>query len=220
MSEETKVQDEGLDILNIFNEQSSSNELKAGIHERVKLISVDSKRRKDNNGNLIKKQLFLKFKKFTKEGLDIGEKEVSFFLIDPSRDTAISNLHMFLAQTTEIMALYLSDDQINANFDPLKVLVGKEDERSEEQLKNDFDFENIKKVELKKLSLFTKIELEICKQFDKLLKDHVGFESKEFRLKLEDSKDSKYVQIPRYDRFVESEDVEKEVSALYNKIKK
>jgi hypothetical protein len=50
------------DILNIFNEQASSSEL-AGVHERVRLITIDPERRKDNNGNLIKKQLFLKFKK-------------------------------------------------------------------------------------------------------------------------------------------------------------
>jgi hypothetical protein len=44
--------------------------------------------------NLIKKQLFLKFKKFNKEG-DIGEKDISFFLVDPSKESAIDNLHAF-----------------------------------------------------------------------------------------------------------------------------
>jgi hypothetical protein len=55
-----------IDILNIFNEQASSSELGAGVHERVRLITIDPERR-DNNGNLIKKQLFLKFKSSIKK---------------------------------------------------------------------------------------------------------------------------------------------------------
>jgi hypothetical protein len=49
---------------------------------------------------------------------------------------------------------------------------------------------------------FTDVELAIC-EFNKLLSDKIGFDSKAFRLKLEESKDAKYIQIPRYDRFVE-----------------
>jgi hypothetical protein len=52
--------EDAFDILNIFNEQASSSEL--GVHERVRLITIDPERRKDNNGNLIKKQLFLSSK--------------------------------------------------------------------------------------------------------------------------------------------------------------
>jgi hypothetical protein len=50
---------------------------------------------------------------------------------------------------------------------------------------------------------FTDVELAICDQFNKLLSDKIGFDSKAFRLKLEESKDAKYIQIPRYDRSVE-----------------
>jgi hypothetical protein len=51
---------------------------------------------------------------------------------------------------------------------------------------------------------FTDVELAICDQFNKL-SDKIGFDSKAFRLKLEESKDAKYIQIPRYDRFVKPE---------------
>jgi hypothetical protein len=56
-------------------------------------------------------------------------------------------------------------------------------------------------------------------QFNKLLSDKIGFDSKAFRLKLEESKDAKYIQIPRYDRFVEKAGVEKEDSVLYTNLK-
>jgi hypothetical protein len=90
--------EDAFDILNIFNEQASSSELGAGVHERVRLITIDPERRKDNNGNLIKKQLFLKFKKFNKEGVDIGEKDVSFFLVDPSRSLLLITCFSFHRQ--------------------------------------------------------------------------------------------------------------------------
>jgi hypothetical protein len=62
---------------------------------------------------------------------------------------------------------------------------------------------------------FTDVELAICDQFNKL-SDKIGFDSKAFRLKLEDAK---YIQIPRYDRFVEKAGVEKEDSVLYTNLK-
>jgi hypothetical protein len=41
---------------------------------------------------------------------------------------------------------------------------------------------------------FTDVELAICDQFNKLLSDKIGFDSKAFRLKLEESKDAKYIK--------------------------
>lgn len=216
MSDETQnVQDDALDILNIFNEESSSTGLEAGVHERVKLISVDPERRKDNNGNLIKKQLFLKFKKFNKDGTDVGEKEISFFLIDPARDSAISNLHLFLAQTTELLSLFLTEEEIEEGFDPLKVLFDKDNHDEE-----DYTFDLIKKKVLKKASQFNELEEAICNQFYTLIEDKVGFDSTSFRLRLEESKDAKYIQIPRFDRFVEKAGIKKEDSVLYINAKK
>jgi hypothetical protein len=48
---------------------------------------------------LSRNSCFLSSKKFNKEGVDIGEKDVSFFLVDPSKESAIDNLHAFLSQT-------------------------------------------------------------------------------------------------------------------------
>jgi len=219
MSEEGKnipEMDDAFDILNIFNEQASSSELGAGVHERVRLISVDPERRKDNNGNLIKKQLFLKFKKFNKEGIDVGEKDISFFLIDSAKDSAINNMHLFLSQTRELLSVYLTEEEINAGFDPLGVLYDADnDDREEEDVVEDFKYDFIKKKVLKKEAQFLQVEHAICAQFSKLLEDKIGFESKPIRLKLEESQDAKYIQIPRFDRFVEKAGIAKEDSVLY-----
>lgn len=212
--------EDAFDILNIFNEQASSSELSAGVHERVRLITIDPERRKDNNGNLIKKQLFLKFKKFNKEGVDVGEKDVSFFMVDPTKDSAIDNLHAFLSQTKELLSLFLSNEEIKAGFDPLAVLYNADnDDREDEAVEEDFKYDSLKKKVMKKEKNYTDVELAICDQFSKLLADKVGFDSVPFRLKLEESKDSKYVQIPRFDRFVEKAGVAKEESVLYTNLK-
>lgn len=220
MSDETKTTVSPLDILNIFNEQASSSELGVGVHEKVRLISIDPNIRKDNNGNVIKKQLFLKFKQFDKTNTDVGEKDVSFFMIDPSKDSAINNLHSFLAQTSEILSLFLTDDEIEAGFDPLKVVLDEADTREEEEIIKDFMFDTIKKKVLKKAALYSKVEKAICEQFTALLTDKIGFDSELFRLKLEESQDAKYIQIPRFDRFVEKATVAKKESLLYTNIKK
>ena len=219
-NEEIAVEGDVFDILNIFNEQASSSELAAGVHERVRLISIDPERRKDNNGNVIKKQLFLKFKKFNKSGEDVGEKEISFFMIDAAKDSSIDNLHTFLSQTRELLSLYYTNEEIEESFDPLAVLYDADnDDREEDVVAADFNYNVIRKKVFKKESDFVKVEKAICSSFYAMLKDKVGFDSTPFRLKLEESQDAKYIQIPRFDRFVEKAGVSKEDSVLYTNIK-
>jgi hypothetical protein len=91
------------------------------------------------------------------------------------------------------------------------------DDREDDAVEEDFN-DSLKKKVMKKEN-FTDVELAICDQFNKLLSDKIGFDSKAFRLKLEESKDAKYIQIPRYDRFVEKAGVEKEDSVLYTNLK-
>ena len=219
-NEEIAVAGDVFDILNIFNEQASSSELAAGVHERVRLISIDPERRKDNNGNVIKKQLFLKFRKFNKSGEDVGEKEISFFMIDAAKDSSIDNLHTFLSQTRELLSLYYTNEEIEESFDPLAVLYDADnDDREEDVVAADFNYNVIRKKVFKKESDFVKVEKAICSSFYEMLKDKVGFDSTPFRLKLEESQDAKYIQIPRFDRFVEKAGVSKEDSVLYTNIK-
>lgn len=211
------TQAEAFDVFNVFKDQATSSELQQGVHERVRLITIDAERRKDHNGNVIKKQLFLKFKKFSKDNVDIGEKEISFFLIDTARDTALSNLHTFVSQTREMLSVFLTDEELEASFDPFSVLrdAEKEEGRDEKDIENDYSFDMIRKKALKKSSAFTQVEKEICRVFKQLLEDKAGFDSEPFRLKLEESKEGGYIQIPRFDRFVEKAEVTKQDSVLY-----
>lgn len=211
------TEEQVFNVFDVFNDQATSSELPQGIHERVRLVTIDAERRKDNNGNVIKKQLFLKFKKFNKEGVDVGEKEVSFFIVDTARDSAMNNLHTFISQTRELLSIYLSEDELEASFDPFLVLHDSEKEagREEKDIEGDYEFDNIRKKVLKKSSAFSLVEKEVCNLFKDLLESKVGFKSEYFRLKLEESKEGGYIQIPRYDRFIEKAGVKKEDSVLY-----
>ena len=59
------------------------------------------------------------------------------------------------------------------------------------------------------------MEAAVGAQFNALLDSKIGFDSQMFRLKLEESQDAKYIQIPRFDRFVERATVKKDDSMLY-----
>lgn len=209
--------DDDFDILNIFSEQASSSELGAGIHERVRLISASGERRKDSNGNLVKKQLFLKFKKFSKDNVDLGEKEISFFIVDASKDTAINNLLNFTAQVTEILSLFYTPTELEEKFDPFgRVFYNADnDDRDEEAVKADYHNTKIKKAVIKNEKGFTAVQAAICTDAAALLAPFCGFEGPIFRLKLVESDDNKYIEIPRFDPFVEKAGVDKESSVLY-----
>ena len=216
-SDDDDDDDDDFDILNIFSEQASSSELGAGIHERVRLISASGERRKDSNGNLVKKQLFLKFKKFSKDNVDLGEKEISFFIVDASKDTAINNLLNFTAQVTEILSLFYTPTELEEKFDPFgRVFYNADnDDRDEEAVKADYHNTKIKKAVIKNEKGFTAVQAAICTDAAALLAPFCGFEGPIFRLKLVESDDNKYIEIPRFDPFVEKAGVDKESSVLY-----
>lgn len=217
MSNEKKskeVSEAAFNPFDVFSKQAKTNELPEGIHENIRVITIDPNPRKDKNKNTIKKQLYIKFKKFDDNNRDIGEKEISFFVVDPLRDSALSNLHTFIAQVREVLGVFLSDAEITAGYDPLSVLVTEDDKREMTVIKEDYKYDVIKKRVLKKSAAFKAVEAAVAEQTIALLKGKTGFDSEYIRLKLE--KDGEYVQIPRYERFLERSSVEEKDSPLYN----
>jgi hypothetical protein len=208
---------------NLFEEEITSNSLSAGIHENVKLISVDVTKRKDFNGKTIKKQLFLKFKKYTEEGEDIGEKEIDFFLLDPEKKDVIKHLKNYLDQVLQLLRVYYTDDELFEGekplFDPYATLYDPKihnlGER-EDGMDSDFAYDNIKKKVLDKNIKYKEISEAINNNIYELLKDRIGVKSRPFRLKLIESKDGEFIQIPLYSDFIERSDISKEDSKLYN----
>lgn len=202
-------------IRDILKRNAKSTELPAGIHNNVHLVKVEIDDRKDNSGNRIKKQLFLTFKKVDEEGNVIGEKEVSFFDIDPVKEYALDNLHTYIVSVISILESFVSEKIIKTKFDPLKVLL--EADEKEDDISSEFKFDAIKKARLKKMSKYRMIEKAIREQFYAIVKTKIGYDSVSLRLKLEEDKNN-YVQIPRYGHFIERDSVTKKESKLISQI--
>lgn len=188
-------------IDDIFADVTSSTSLGEGEHENVRLLSIDIEKRKDRNNKPLKMQLFLKFKKYDDENNDIGEKEISFFLLDPAKESVINNLVDYLSQLKEILYIYHSADEVAAKFDPINGIVKAEGDDDYED--SDLSTDNIKKTFLNKNKVFKELEDIIKEQFLAMLGDKVGPDSTKFKLTLEESRDGKYIQLPRYSTFIE-----------------
>jgi len=199
---------EEINILDMFANEASSSELEAGVHENVRLVSISTEKRHDNNGNPIKKQLYLRFKKYDAEGNDVGEKDISFFLLDPARDSVMSNMMTFILQTREILQIFYEDSEITEKFDPIRAVWA--DTHKEEF----YTYDALKGKVLKKAAQYKAIESAVCTQFEDLLEPMIGFDSSFFRFKLVESTDAKYIELPRYDRFIERVSIERKNSEL------
>lgn len=204
---------EDFNLDDIFNDVTSSTSLGEGVHEKVRLVSIDTSKRRDKNNKPIKMQLWLKFRKYDNDESILGEKEISFFMIDPSKNSAINNIITYLEQLQAILSTYMTPEEISAGFDPLNAVVDakSDDDYKEEDLHSD----NIKTTYLKPTAAYKTLQEAIKEQFFALLKDKIGADSTPFRLKLEESRDGKYIQIPHFDQFIERSDVAKDKSELY-----
>ena len=197
--------------------RSASIELEAGVHENVRLISIDTELKKDKNGKLIERHLFLRFKKFNKAGKDIGEKEINFFMVDPMSDYALDSLINFMEQCWSIVNTFLKDeDKSDKAFNPIKAIAAREDheDMDDKEFEAFISYEFIKKNVLKKAKDYRTVEEAARTQMEKALAKHIGINSVPLRLKLINSKDNKYVQLPRYTAFIEPGDVKKKESIL------
>lgn len=205
---------EDFNIDDIFSDVTSSTSLGEGVHENVKLVSIDISKRKDRNNKPIKMQTWLKFKKYSKTGEDIGEKEISFFMLDPTKESVINNTILYMQQLQSIMQIFITEEEMDSRFDPLREVIDPDNDKEIED--KDLDSEVIKGTFLTKTAQFKLLEEAIKTQFNEVMKDHIGVNSSSFRLKLEESRDGKYIQIPMFADFIEKLDVKKDSSTLYN----
>jgi len=189
-----------------------SIDLPEGIHENMYLASVDKGEEKNSHGVENKKHLYIKFNKEGKDGNVEGNFNLSFFKIDPDRDSALFALGKFLKKIREVALLYYPEDAFYKNFDPIRALI----EEGEDIDKKDFMYNNIKKTRFVHTSNFSVVEKEAAILAEKLLEKKVGEEGKRLRIRLEKNIKTNYVEIPRYNDFVELMSVTKKDSVLYN----
>lgn len=192
---------EDFNIDDIFADVVSATNLDAGKHENVRLVSVSIEPRKDKNGKNIKKQAYMVMKKYDGKEI-IGEKDISFFLLDATKDSYIDNAISYISQLKEILSIYYNEEELTASFDPLRDFLSSPDDVDEKTLTAD----TIKANHLKGSTKAKALEKAINASFYAMVKDKIGASSKEFNLTLEESRDGKYIQLPRFNKFINAED--------------
>jgi hypothetical protein len=90
-------------------------DLTADIHDNCRITRVDPNPRKNRNGEVIKRNLFITFAKF-KEDKKIGETELSWWTPDPTSEFFIINLRMFCFQIIDILKAFMSYDEAVDKF--------------------------------------------------------------------------------------------------------
>ena len=204
-------------FLQRLKDKSQSIELEAGVHENVRLISIDTELKKDKNGKLIERHLYLRFKKFSKSGKDVGEKEINFFMVDPLSDYALDSLINFMERCWSIVRVYKGDDaKADKAFNPIQAIANRDNfpDMDEKEFDEYISYDFIKQNVLKKAKDYKAVEESARKMMEKALNKDIGINSIPLRLRLEASKDKKYVQIPRYTPFIEDGKVKKTDSIL------
>lgn len=204
----------------LFNKNVKSASLVEGVHENTKIVSIDVDKRKDRNGNTIKKQVFIKFKKFDGNDENIGETEVSFFLLDSKRDQLADDLSRFVGSLISVLSVYAKEDEISS-FDPITSFVkgtkiSKIAALSDEELESEATFDNITNKIIKGSTAVKELESYIAKDFLSILEKYIGEDSDYVRLKLTSSKNGDYVQLPAFGGFIEHGTISKETSELYD----
>ncbi|MCK5788685.1 MAG: hypothetical protein KAH32_06790 [Chlamydiia bacterium] len=190
-----------------------SKELPAGVHENVRLVSIDPTLKKDNNGNDIGKQLFIKFVKYSEFDEVLGEKVVTFFFLRPDSDYVTSSLAEYILDLRSILEIFKTEEEVDEAFNVLESFVG--EGWTEDEIKDAFNYENIGIKVLNKDSKYVKLQKIIRDSFYDILQKEIGVDSKFLRLKLVSNDTGEYIQLPRNTSFIESAEISKETSRLY-----
>jgi hypothetical protein len=175
-----------------------------GIHEPVVLLSIDDTVRKTKDGNIVNRSFFTKFGKLNKAGVVVAEKEISWFNVDPKSGYAYDNFFQLLDQLVGILDCYFDKDDEDVVAESIDAI---------------FENEEIETVEDLEAAIKDKTQCKsiiegLSEVYFTLLKDKVGEDSKQIRLKLSYDPKGNYLQQPKYDAFTESMEVDKKDTKL------
>jgi len=157
--------------------------LEFGINENVRLLSIDNTERKFE-GEVMKRNTYMKFAKFNSEDKIIGLSEFNYFNLDPESDYTTENFATQISQLNNIVKVLNPE----ASVDPTK---GYEDMN---ELIED----------LKSKTGCKKLMTETFKQFSEAVDGFIGKDSQLLRLKIITDKTGKYLSLPKDAVIVES----------------
>ncbi|MCK5787709.1 MAG: hypothetical protein KAH32_01760 [Chlamydiia bacterium] len=203
-------EDDIVDTSGFAVRESRTAEVGAGLKTRARITKVDISKRKTGEGKTVKLQTFVTFTVYTDSDVVVGEKEISFFLLTPSKKNVITSLVSYLQKLKSILSVYVTSEELDT-FDPIRETMKIE---GDDIKKSDYTEKNIRKKVLTTVAIFNTLQDAINKQFSDLLTPYIGNESKIVRLLLEESEDKEHIQIPFYNDFIEDAEVPMSESKL------
>jgi hypothetical protein len=199
-----------MSLLNNLMDNARKAEIGFGVHADCVITKVSNEKRKNKDGQVVKRNSYTMIGKLNSEGKVVAEREISFFNLDSASEYVYGNWFTQLEQLTAIV-------------DTL-VPVGKKDKWANalDAIAEEFEFEAETKEELEAELTEVLTDKKLCVEYTtavwnayvEILTPIVGVESQPIRFKCVYDKSGKYLQQPRFDGFVESMEVDADDSRL------
>lgn len=190
-----------MSLLNKILSTARKPELSHGIYENCVITKVEASGKKTKDGEAIKRNCFTTFATLNDKGEVIGEKEVSWYDLDVTNEYAKDNFKEQLLQIVSIMECFFDPKDVDDVFNPIFDEAGIVDDATLETVLTD-------KASLKKL--MAAIAANYTENMESVLNDKDNL----LRLKLVYDNKGKYVQQPKYGKFVEPCSIEAKDSTL------
>ena len=199
-------------LLGKLMQNARKAEIGYGVHSNCVVLSVSNEEKRTKDNEKINRNCYTKIGQCDKNGVVVGEREVSWFNIDSTSDYAFDNLKTQLTQMTAIVDVFVSAEKGKWE----KAIDKAINDATELELDGeDIDEDEKQLAEAMKDKATCKEMMEaIGEAYVKILKDKLGDKSQPVRFKVVYEKSGKYLQQPRYGKFVESMEVEDEDSIL------
>lgn len=189
-----------LSVRKQYNSENTNTPLEFGIHENVVLRAVDIAPRKKEDGSLYTSHMFLKFTKMAADGSLEAESEYSIFPVKHDSKFLESSIMREVNRLAEILECYMPSEQVDQHLNPFAA-VG---------ITNTSQIETV----LKDRTAMAKFNTALREGFAAVAQPLLGLTSPyRFRVKISYTRDGKYTELAR-DKFIESMNVSKELSAL------
>lgn len=182
-----------LTLKSILDLRPIKTPLSFGLNDNVRLTAISNETR-DREGEILLRNTYLTFTQFDKENKQLAQTEFSFYNLDPTKETLITDLATQINQLTNIAQIFDED----AILDPTAAYE---------------DLEDLQKA-LKDDKGCKKIINELYNQFEKVVSKKVGNEGPLMRLKVVVNKNN-YPQLSNKDsKIVESMSINAENTGL------
>lgn len=178
------------DLLKKLLSSARKADLGHGIHENCMIVKVEAGDRKNKDGDAVNRNCFTTFAQLNAEGNVVAEKEISWFDLDVTSEYIRENFSEQILQLTSIMECFFTEEEIDGLFNPIFEEHGIVDDTTLDTVLAD-------KASTKKLMR------EIADNYAANLEGIINDKDSLVRIKLAFDDKGKYVQQPRYGKFVE-----------------